>query len=105
MATMTDLMPLFTFVVSTGVSIACVVTLVRGRGKIESAARRWVLVGAQIVLIGLPYLAFASAQGDADVWDFYRSFWWVPLAILGTLSAIGIVSAVRRDLVAPRRTV
>ena len=32
------------------------------------------------------YLAFVAVDGDPDVWDFYSSAWWMPLAAAGLYS-------------------
>ena len=38
-------------------------------------------------MIALPYLAYRIVAGDPDVWDFYRSAWFVLLVVQGALAA------------------
>ena len=49
-------------------------------------ARIGVVLGG-IAMIALPYLAYRIVAGDPDVWDFYRSAWFVLLVVQGALAA------------------
>ncbi len=85
---MSDLLPLLAF--SAGVVTGFAAVLVRRDARImRSVAVRLgaVLIGA--AMIAAPYVAYLAVAGDPDVWDFYRSAWFVPLVVQGALTAVG----------------
>jgi len=84
-----DLLPLIVFIVSVLAGITIVFLERRARRDGASVAVRLIAIST-VLLIPLPYLAFALTPGDPDVWDFYQSTWFIPMVVLGGL-AIGAI--------------
>lgn len=79
---MSDLVPLA--LVLLGIGLAVLAVIARRVKKTHRLARESVVIlVAPVVALAGCYLAFAAIEGDPDVWDFYSSAWWLPLAIAG----------------------
>ncbi|MDN5570025.1 MAG: hypothetical protein L0G22_02000 [Propionibacteriaceae bacterium] len=78
---MTDLVPLIAFLVCVGFHVV-VLLLTRGsRGLSLTSAQAGALRASSVALVVLPFVCFAVIAGEPDVWDFYRSVWFVPLIV------------------------
>lgn len=79
---MLDLLPLL--MATAGVVVALSTIVLIRTGRIQRSPRVWVavLVVGSLIVAGT-YIAYFSIDGDPDVWDFYRSVWFVPIAVFG----------------------
>lgn len=84
---MLDLMPLIGFFACIAFDLTLIL-LVRRRGVGLVSKRRPSLdLVLSALVIAVPYLLLAL-PGDPDVWDFYRSVWYLPLASLSALTIV-----------------
>lgn len=84
---MLDLLPLVLVCLGVGLASSAIflarknVLIVRGVPGLVGV----IFIG--IVVVSAPYVAYVF-PGDPDVWDFYRSVWWLPAVVLGPLAAL-----------------
>ncbi|MEH3088276.1 MAG: hypothetical protein PGN24_01350 [Microbacterium arborescens] len=76
---MIDLIPLGLGLLGVALAIWAILALMSKKNAGDTR-RATAIVLAPIAVIAFAYLAFAVIDGDPDVWDFYASIWWVPLA-------------------------
>lgn len=84
---MIDLIPLALGLLGVALAIGAVLAL-RSKKNTGDTRRATAIVLAPIAVIAFAYLAFAVIDGDPDVWDFYASIWWLPLAAVAVFSLV-----------------
>lgn len=93
---MIDLVPFVTFLASV-LALGLTIALLRkypARGAVAARVALALIVG--LVAICAPYAAYLLVTGDPDVWDFYRAYAWVAVAILVILGIFAARVAIGR---------
>ncbi len=92
---MVDLIPLVLVLLAIAFALGALIPRWRRAGA--RMRRGDIVIGAASVMaLAGAYLAFGVIDGDSDVWDFYRSVWWVPLVIGGGIALVAAATP-RRD--------
>lgn len=84
---MTDLAPLLLLILGL-VYDAIVIVLARTRRLTRHPRAQTGTFLLSLILVAAPYLAYWWGNGDPDVWDFYRSWWALPVILLGGMSVV-----------------
>lgn len=84
---MRDLVPLALVLLGIGLAVLAVISR-RVKNTHQVARGSVAVLAAPVFALAGCYLAFAVIDGDPDVWDFYSSAWWLPLAIAGLYALV-----------------
>lgn len=91
---MVDLIPLVLGTLGSALAVAVIIAL-RVRKEPDGPLFLTVIIAvASAALVG-SYISFLLVDGDPDVWDFYASVWWLPIAV-GGIVAVVVVQMIRR---------
>lgn len=82
---MIELVPLTLMLLGVGLAVTAVMTHQAYRSGRPSLTTVVLRASPFAALAGC-YLAFVAVDGDPDVWGFYSSAWWMPLAAAGLYS-------------------
>lgn len=102
---MIDLLPPLTFLVCASVQGFALIAVRRNAKTFVAPRARVLFAFTALILTAVPYVVFFALQGDLDVWDFYRSVWFVPLIVLAVTVCAAFVSARRATTVVDARVV
>nr|WP_011167223.1 MULTISPECIES: hypothetical protein [Acidipropionibacterium]AFK88689.1 hypothetical protein [Acidipropionibacterium jensenii]CAB88400.1 hypothetical protein [Acidipropionibacterium jensenii] len=90
---MADYIPLLIFILAMIYDFLVIILGRHGRFNSYSILAKASLVAISVILIIVPYASYWLVAGDPDVWDFYRSLWWIPVAFLGIVSIVLMASS------------